>query len=236
MKMAKKLGSLARVEAKKKGVLVVDDHPMIREGVGRTIEADPELTICGEAASIREAIAYLEQAQPDVVVLDLTLQTTDGIASIRELKARWPQLPILVYSMHNEDVYAERALKAGALGYLMKDSPPKQLVASLKDVLNGEIALSKRMYTRLCRSAVAAERPPGDAIASKLSDRELHVFQLIGTGLKTKEIAGRLGVSTKTVEAHREHIKSKLTLDDGAALVRTATEWVNGASTGCREP
>jgi DNA-binding NarL/FixJ family response regulator len=234
LKTLKKLPSLAPVTDQKKRVLVVDDHSMIREGVARTVEADPGLVMCGEASSVEEAIAFLERAEADVILLDLSLQASDGVFFIKQLRARWPTLPILVYSMHNEETYAERVLKAGAAGYLMKDTPPQQLVASLKDVLDGEIALSKRMYTRLCRTAVpVGEAGDRDAIAAKLSDRELHVFQLIGTGLTTRAIAERLGLSKKTVDAHREHIKDKLGLDGAAMLTRAATDWVNRALNGC---
>jgi DNA-binding NarL/FixJ family response regulator len=233
LKATNELDSVPAVPGRKYGVFVVDDHSMIRQGVARTVEADPDLALCGEAASVKEALAFLERTPADVVLLDLSLQSSDGVSFIKQLRARWPELPILVYSMHNEETYAERVLKAGASGYLMKDTPPQQLVAALKDVLQGEIALSKRMFTRLCRSVVTAgEVAAGDAIAAKLSDRELHVFQLIGTGLKTKAIAERLGVSTKTVEAHREQIKDKLSIEDAATLARRAAEWVNGALNG----
>jgi DNA-binding NarL/FixJ family response regulator len=208
-------------------VLIVDDHPAVREALAVRIERQPDLEVCGEAAGMGEALRLLADARPDVAVVDITLQTGSGIDLIKRIKERHSHLAILVWSMHSEALYAERALRAGALGYVNKDQATDKIVDAIRQVLAGRIYLSEAMTERLLQRQVGGgqtnvTRSPLEALA----DRELEVFRLIGEGLKTSEIAARLHLSVKTIETYRDRIRRKLDLDDSSKLAHRATQWV----------
>lgn len=206
-------------------VLLVEDHPTMREGLIRVIEREGDLTVCGEAETVQQALAMIATASPDVAVVDISLGDQSGIDLIKDLKVRYPQLPVLVHSMHDESVYAERSLRAGAQGYISKKEPPQKLLQAIREVRRGEISLSAPM-TRQILQAFRSKWGGKTQSFRALSDREFEVFELTGRGMGTKEIAGALRLSEKTVQAHRDHIRRKLSLTDGRSLMRMATHWV----------
>ncbi len=208
-------------------VLIVDDHPAVREALALRIERQPDLEVCGEADDLGAALRLIADARPDVAVVDITLKTGSGIDLIKRIKDHNSHVGILVWSMHSEALYAERALRAGALGYVNKDQATDRIVDAIRQVLAGKIYLSEAMTERLLQRQVGGgrtdvTRSPLDALA----DRELEVFRLIGEGLKTSEIAKRLHLSVKTVETYRDRIRRKLNLDDSTKLAHSATQWV----------
>jgi DNA-binding NarL/FixJ family response regulator len=208
-------------------VLIVDDHPAVREALALRIARQPGLEVCGEAADTSEALRLVAETQPDVAVVDISLKTGNGIDLIRRIKDRYRHVRILVWSMHSESLYAERALHAGALGYITKDQATDQIVDAIRRVLAGKVWVSEAMAERMLQRAVGGgqqedQRSPLDALA----DRELEVFRLIGQGIKTAEVAERLHLSVKTVETYRDRIRQKLNLDDGTKLAHYATQWV----------
>lgn len=197
---------------------------MVRQGMRALLEKTSDFQVCAEAATPQEALAALQHHRPDVVCLDLMLGSFDGLEVIRSLREAMPGVRILVLSVRDEDTYAERCLQAGALGYAMKTEPNENLLTGLRRVARGEVHLSSRVAMGLLNRV---HRPAGTkGGVSLLSDRELQVFQLIGLGLQTRNIAERLGIGIKTVETHRENIKNKLGLEHSTALVREATVWV----------
>lgn len=206
-------------------VLVVDDHPAVREGLATRISRQPDLEICGEAEDIPEALRLLEERRPDVAVVDVALRDGNGIDLVRRIRARDARVRILVWSMYPESLYAERALRAGANGYATKEQETSRIVAAIRDILRGRIVLTEQAADRMLRRAVGATPSPGSPVDS-LSDREFEVFDLIGRGLKTGEISVRLNVSVNTIETHRQRIKAKLGLASGAELGREAVQWV----------
>lgn len=221
---------LPAAKVKKTKVLLVDDHPTMREGLIRVIEREADLTVCGEAESIQRALEMIGSSNPDIAVVDISLGGENGIELIKDIKVRYPQLPVLVHSMHDESVYAERSLRAGAKGYIGKKEPPQKLLQAIRDVLQGEISLSAAM-TRQILHAVGGDRADRKTSPFReLSDREFEVFELTGQGLGTREIAGTLHLSEKTIQAHRDHIRQKLNLADGRGLTRFAIRWVESQS------
>ncbi len=207
-------------------VLIVDDHPIVREGLTRRINRQSDMAVCGEADGAAQALHLLSECQPDLVVVDLTLQDRGGLELIKDLQVRRPKLPILVLSMHDETVYAERALRAGAKGYIMKQEATDHVVEAIRRVREGGVYLSERMSARLLGTFVAAEASPAQSPVERLSDRELEVFQLIGQGQGSRQIAERLHVSIKTVDAYRANIKEKLNISSATELVHQAFLWV----------
>lgn len=208
-------------------VLIVDDHPAVREALALRIGRQPDLEVCGEAADTAEALGLVDAGRPDVAVVDISLKTGNGIDLIKRMKDRDAGIRIVVWSMHAESLYAERALRAGALGYVNKDQATQTIVEAIRRVRRGEVWLSEAMIQRMLRRSVGAghrddPRSPLDALA----DRELEVFRLIGEGVKTAEIAGRLHLSVKTVETYRDRIRQKLGLADGTRLAHYATRWL----------
>ncbi len=203
-------------------VLIVDDHPIVRQGLTQLIEQVDDLEVCGEAHDAASAAEAMDSLEPDVAIVDLMLEGSSGVALIKELKRRRPDTPLLVLSMHDEAVYAERALKAGAHGYIMKEAATSQMLTALRRVLAGEVYVSERMGARILRRMVGGSASEG---IEQLSDRELEVFQWLGRGLSVNEIAERLKVSPKTVESFRAHIKDKLDLANSAEVVRVAVRW-----------
>jgi len=206
-------------------VLIIDDHPIVRRGLTEMINQEPDLEVCGEAADMADALEQVQQRQPDVMVVDLSLKSGHGIDLIEQVKAINPSIRMLVSSMHDESLFAERALRAGALGYLSKQEPAGKLLDAIRQVARGEIYLSSAMSNRLLYAVVGGDQLHRNPIAG-LSNRELEVFEMIGQGLATKQIAGRLHLSPKTIETHREKIKSKLNLTNSNELNRRAVQWV----------
>ena len=205
-------------------VLLVDDHPIVRQGIRRLIEKEPGLLVCGEAEDAADALEIIEKERPDVIVLDLSLKSSSGFDLILDVKQRWENVRILVLSMYNEDVYAERVLRAGASGYIMKQEAPKKVVTAIWAVLNGSVYVSDKVSANILQS-MAGKRTATSSVDS-LSDRELQVFQMIGEGLTHQQIADKLLLSVKTIESHVEHIKDKMRISSGRELLQRAIEWV----------
>jgi DNA-binding NarL/FixJ family response regulator len=208
-------------------VLLVDDHPILRQGLARLINQEADLIICGEAEDAGKAFEAVATLQPDIAMVDISLKGSNGIELIKNLKARYPNLPILVLSMHDESLYAERALRAGSLGYIMKEEASEQVLAAIRKVLTGEIFLSDKMKTRMLQCLANGRTKVVTSPIEHLTDRELEVFRLIGEGRSTRQIAGQLHLSVRTVEAYREYIKTKLNLKNSTELVQHAFHWVH---------
>jgi DNA-binding NarL/FixJ family response regulator len=205
-------------------VFLVDDHPIVRQGLALFIEREPDLTVCGEAEDATSALQAIRDSAPDFVILDISLNGPDGLELLKTLRVRYPNLPALVLSMHDESVYAERALRAGANGYIMKQEAADKVITAIHHILGGDVYLSDRLTKQMLQQFVNGSISPRDPLA-KLSDRELEVFRLIGAGHGTRQIADELHVSTKTVESYQAHIKEKLALRNARELVQYAVEW-----------
>jgi len=190
-------------------ILIVDDHPLIRQGLAEKIADETDMEVCGEAESLSEAIHQVKTAHPNVVVVDLSLKSGHGIDLIEQIKAYNENIKMLVLSLHDESLFAERALRAGASGYLSKQEPPTRVIDAIRQILGGEICISEKLTSQLLHSVVGDKPLEGDPIQT-LSNRELEVFELIGEGMTTKQIAGKLHLSPKTIESHCEKIASKL--------------------------
>lgn len=213
-------------------VLIVDDHPVVRQGLARLIELQTDLCICGEAANAIEALRVIETSKPDVAVIDLSLgKDLGGIELIKDVRARFSQLPVLVLSMYNENVFAERTLRAGARGYVMKEEAPETMLTAIRRVANGNIYLSDNMSTRILSVLVKGQPETSKFPVERLTDRELEVLELIGRGLGTSQVAGKLHLSVKTIETHRAHIKEKLQIENASKLLQYAIEWVQSKNT-----
>jgi DNA-binding NarL/FixJ family response regulator len=204
----------------KRRVLIVDDHPVVRQGMKLMINAEPDLTICGEAQTEQQARQLVRSLKPDVMVVDLSLEEGDGFNVVRDVHAHFPEIRILVLSMHDETIYAERLISEGASGYIMKQAATDQLITALRQVLDGHTFLSESLRQKLTLRSACEGGP-----STRLSARELQVISLIGRGLGTREIADNLSLSVKTVETHRLTIKRKLGLDTNAQLVQYAIKW-----------
>jgi DNA-binding NarL/FixJ family response regulator len=206
-------------------ILIVDDHPVVREGLAMQIATEPDLAICGEAEDMVDALRVLESARPDVAVIDISLKNSSGIDLIRRIKDRYDGVHILVWSMYPENLYAERALRAGAQGYLNKAQPTNQVLEAIRAVLAGKVFISGDVTDELLHSVIgdhSMERSPMD----RLSNRELEAFELFGHGLTTESIATKMHVSRKTVETYRARIKDKLGLKNIPRLIQQAAQWV----------
>ncbi|WP_395748884.1 response regulator [Prosthecobacter sp.] len=212
----------------KRRVLIVDDHPIFRNGIIQLINHEADLEVCGEICSAAQALGAVDQLKPDIVTLDISIQGTNGIELMKSIRAVHPQLPALMISMHDESIYAERALRAGARGYVMKAASSDKVIEAIRRVLSGGLYLSEAIGGRLLDTFLTG-RPsePGTSAVEQLSDRELEIFRAVGEGRGTREIARTLFLSVKTVETHRAHIKEKLHLKTAPELVRAAVEWVN---------
>ncbi|HTL70176.1 MAG TPA: response regulator transcription factor [Candidatus Eisenbacteria bacterium] len=211
-------------KARRKKVFLVDDHPAMRQGLKELIDQERDLAVCGQAADIPSALEGIEKTRPDIAVVDLTLKDQSGLQLVKDLKIRQASLPVLVLSMHSEALYAERSIRAGARGYIMKEATTENIVEAIRKVLGGDVYLSADVSSKVLNKMAGGSRIQGDAVEN-LSDRELEVFNLIGQGLRTRDIAEKLNLSVKTVESYREHIKTKLQLDNAAKLTRAAVEW-----------
>jgi DNA-binding NarL/FixJ family response regulator len=207
-------------------VLIVDDHPLLRKGVSQLIDQEKDLAVVGEAEDGHKAISAIETTKPDVALIDITLNGTSGIELVKNIKVRFPKLKMLVLSMHDESVYAHRALRAGASGYIMKQEGAEKVLTAMRKVLRGEVYLSERLGDRMLHTLVNGHTALPSSPVEELSDRELEVFSLIGQGHGTRPIAEKLHLSIKTIESHRAHIKEKLNLQNASELVHHAIQWV----------
>ena len=210
-------------------IFLVDDHPMMLDGMKRLIDGEEDLMCCGGARTAEEAIQKISETKPDLVVADLTLPNRNGIELIKDLAALKPDLPVFVYSMHDESFYAERALKAGARGYLMKEAGGEKMLEGVRNVLAGEISVSPKVAARILSLFSGPKARNSASPIEKLTDREFEVFQLLGMGKSSKEIAQQLHLSHKTVAVHRGHIKEKLGVNTAAELVHQAIRWTESS-------
>jgi DNA-binding NarL/FixJ family response regulator len=206
-------------------VLLVDDHPITRQGMKALVNQQPNLDVCGEADNAAYAIELVGRLQPDLAIVDIALKTTNGIELTKNIKVHAPNLPVLIVSMHDEGLYAERALRAGAMGYLMKQEASEKIIAAIQRLLQGEIYLSDKIKEKMLHRFVNKKGEGMVFSIDTLSDREMEVFQLIGNGYSTRQIAQKLNLSSKTIDSYREHLKLKLNLESGAELVRHAIQW-----------
>jgi DNA-binding NarL/FixJ family response regulator len=212
---------------RKARLLIVDDHPVMRRGLTQLISELGNMEVCGEAASKKETLQAIADLVPDLAIIDISLGDDSGLDVVKAIKERFPNTRILVHSMHDEAVFAERVLAAGALGYVGKNETSETLIQAIRKVLAGEIHLSTRMTNRVIRRSVGVkETVAGETPLSLLSNREIQIFEMIGRGLVTKQIANRLHLSVKTIESHRENIKAKLRLTNATELTREAVRWV----------
>lgn len=209
----------------KKKVLVVDDHPIVRQGLAQLINQESDFMVCGDAGDIPHALKAIEDCRPDIIIVDISLGHTSGIRLIEDLSHNYPDLAVLALSMHDESIYAERCLKAGAKGYIMKQEPPEKVISALRKILEGDIYISDKLGTKLLHKFVTKKADASGSPVELLSNRELEVFQLVGQGLKTRKIAEELNLSIKTVETYIDHIKKKMNFDDSRDLFLHAVQW-----------
>jgi DNA-binding NarL/FixJ family response regulator len=215
------------MKQEKTKVLVVDDHPMIRQGLTGLINEEPNLTVCGQAGTSRQALELMDSAKPNLAIIDISLDERDGIELIKEVRANYPEVQLLVLSMHDEGIYAERALRAGASGYVMKAEAAGTVMAAIQRVLSGKIYISEKVTDQLLHRVTKRRKDARNfkAPVERLSDRELQIFRLLGAGVRVREIATQLYISIKTVESHRVNIKEKLGLKTSAELLRYAIQY-----------
>lgn len=208
-------------------ILIVDDHPIVRDGLIRLIHEEQDFTVCGQAEDAYQALKAISESRPDIAIVDITLKSSDGIDLMKSIRSQYPKLPVLILSMHDETLYAERALRAGAQGYIMKQEASEKLMEAVHEILSGRIYCSDKISRRVMRKFARSNADIKDSPIDSLSDRELQVFRLIGCGYRTSEIAKKLYLSVKTIETYRTHIKEKLNLANSAELLRYAILWVN---------
>ena len=227
--MARKNQSEEKVD-KEIRILIVDDHPIVRQGLAELVNHEDDLAVCGQAEDSHEALGAVSELEPDMAVVDISLKETSGLELIKDIHSQYPDLPVLALSMHDETLYAERALRAGAMGYIMKQEATENVIVAIRKILSGEIYVSDRMASRMVRKLVAGQSETTASPVDCLSDRELEVFHLIGKGHGTRQISERLHLSVKTIETYRAHIKDKLNLADAAELLQYAIQWLNSRS------
>jgi len=215
-----------KTDENKTRILIVDDHPIVRQGLAELIDHEQDLTVCGQAEGAHEALKIIKELKPDMAIVDITLKETSGMELIKDITARYPDLLVLALSMHDESLYAERALRAGARGYIMKAEATENVVTAIRKVVSGQIYVSDKMAAKMVRKLVGGGPDVGASAIDRLSDRELEVFSLIGQGQGTRQIAERLHLSLKTIETYRAHIKEKLNLVDANELLQYAIQWV----------
>lgn len=220
-----KIRAMERAPAKRK-VFIVDDHQLFREGLALLINREPDLTVCGEAEGVDDALAGIAKMRPDMAIIDISLAGGNGIDLLKSLRARGDKLPLLVLSMHDESLYAERALRAGASGFVMKQEANKKIKEAIRRVLDGEVYLSERISARMLSKFVGGRPEPAPAPLETLSQRELEVFQLIGQGYSTRQMADELQLTIPTINSFRARIKDKLGLPNASELVLAAIQWV----------
>jgi DNA-binding NarL/FixJ family response regulator len=213
------------VQAKKYRVLLVDDHPIVRQGLALLIDREADLLVCGEADGAPSAFQAIVTLRPDIVVLDISLNGPDGLEVLKELRVKTGSLPVLILSMHDESIYAERAMRAGANGYIMKQEATEKVLVAIRRILQGDVYLSDRLTTTMLQQYVRGGAATKSSPLLNLTDRELEVFRLIGEGHGTRQIADELHLSVKTIESYQAHIKEKLALRNARELVQHAIEW-----------
>lgn len=216
----------------KKQILIVDDHPMMRQGLAQLIEAEKDLAICGEAENAERALHIVGSLKPDLVLADISLPGKNGLELIKDFQAILPGLPVLVISMHDESLYAERVLRAGGRGYIMKQEGGKKLMEAIRQVISGKIYVSEKMSSEILEIFSGRRANAENSMLEKLSDREFEIFQLIGQGKGTREIAEQLHLSIKTVDVHRANIKGKLKLQSLPELIRFSVRWADAQGKG----
>ena len=207
-------------------ILIVDDHPTVREGLSYRISSQPDMTVCGDAADLDQALRRIDELQPDVVIVDISLKDSDGLDLIKEIKSRHTQVRMLVHSMYDETIYADRCLHAGAMGYVNKESDPDEVIRAIRDVVDGQVHVSPAMTRRIIGRQLTNHQPQTDPVDT-LTDRQLEIFRLIAKGRSVSQIADCLSISVNTVETHRENIKRKLGVRSVAELNRQAVLWVS---------
>ena len=221
-----------KIDGNKAKILIVDDHPLVREGLADLVNKEKDLVVCGQAEDAYQAMEAIRELKPDMAIVDISLKETSGLELIKDIKIQHPGLPILTLSMHEESVYAERALRAGAKGYIMKREATKKVVTAIRKVLRGQLYLSEKMTTRLVRKFVDGKPEAGTSPIDRLTDRELEVFCLLGRGNGTRQISEQLHLSVKTIETYRSRIKEKLNLTSASELLQHAFQWVNSEGKG----
>jgi DNA-binding NarL/FixJ family response regulator len=213
-------------------VFLVDDHPLVREGLVNLIERQPDLSVCGQAETAAAAFEAISRSVPDLALVDLSLEASSGLELIKQLQALPTPPPVLVLSMHDETLYAERALRAGARGYIMKRSAPRFVIEAIRQVIDGKLYMSEALAARMAERYVGAKAVPGESPIALLSDRELEVFQKLGEGWETRRIAKELHLSPKTVQVYCGRIKEKFSLANATELIREAVRWVENENRG----
>jgi DNA-binding NarL/FixJ family response regulator len=222
--MVETINSQSVTRSKKKTVFIVDDHPLLRQGLALLINREPDLAVCGEAEEAQTAISEITVKKPDILIADISLNGPDGLDLLKNLRTLCVNLPVLILSMHDESIYAERALRARANGYIMKQEATEKVLVAVRRILGGDIYLSDRMANKLLQQYISGASADMNSRLSTLSDRELEVFRLIGEGRSTRQIAEKLHLSIKTVETYQAHIKDKLSLHSGRELVQHAIQ------------
>lgn len=213
-------------------VFLVDDHPLMRQGIAQLINAQSDMEVCGEAEDASSALKGIERTNADTAIIDISLRGSSGIELIKNLKALYKFLPILVLSMHDEGIYAQRVLRAGALGYVMKQEAADKVIIALRRIMSGEIYVNEKVGSQMLHQALTGRGKPNASPIDRLSDRELEVIQAIGEGKPTRDIARDLDVSVKTIESHRAHIKDKIGLKNASELVKFSVQWVESETRG----
>jgi DNA-binding NarL/FixJ family response regulator len=216
-----------KISENKTKILIVDDHPIVRQGLAELVNHEDDLVVCGQAEDAHQAMTAIKELRPDMATVDISLKETSGMELIKDIHAQYPNLPVLALSMHDESLYGERALRAGARGYIMKQEATEKVIEAIRKILSGEVYVSDKMAARMVRKLVGGQTETSTSAIERLSDRELEVFHLIGNGYGTRQISERLHLSIKTIETYRAHIKEKLDLADAAELLQYAIQWVN---------
>jgi DNA-binding NarL/FixJ family response regulator len=214
-----------KTNKKKTQVLIVDDHPVVRDGLTTIINHERDMNVCGQADDAAGALKATAELKPDVVVADISLKSSDGIELTKSIKIRYPRLPVIIFSVHDESIYAERALRAGAHGYMMKETVSENIVKAIRTVLNGEIFVSDKISKKFLHKIAGDKAGTAKTPIENLSDREFEIFRLIGEGYKASQIAKQLHLSAKTIETYRSRIKEKLNLSNAAELLRYSIKW-----------
>ena len=215
----------AQAAKRKARILLVDDHLIVRDGLAQFINCEPDLMVCGQADNARQAFEMIPSLKPDLAIVDISLHGMSGMELIKNIKSLYPQLLVLVLSMHDESLYAERALRAGAKGYITKQKAASDVLEAIRRILDGGIYVSEKMTGQMLQKIASGGKAGGDSFTARLSDRELEVFQMIGQGYGTSKIAEELCLSVKTIETHRAHIMEKLNLNSAAELTKHAIHW-----------
>lgn len=216
-----------KTDENRKKIIIVDDHPIVRQGLENLINHESDLSVCGQAENAHQAMKAIKMLNPDMIIVDISLEEKNGLELIKDINAQYPRLPILALSMHDETLYAERVLRAGAKGYIMKQQATENVIEAIRKVLSGQLYVSNRMTARMMHKLARGKLEMGASATDCLSDRELEVFLLIGRGHGTRQISERLHLSIKTIETYRAHIKEKLNLAGAAELLQYAIHWVN---------